>query len=136
MAILEWEKRFELGVKPFDEHHKHLVDLLNNLYDGINDGAAGEALGPVIVKLIHYANYHFSAEENSMVSNGYDGFLLHREEHVKFCQMVLAFRDDFNGGNTDFSLDILSFLGNWLFDHILHTDSDYCQFVEHLKMPV
>ena len=49
--------------------------------------------------------------------------------------MVVAFQNDFNEGRTDFSLDILSFLGNWLFDHILQTDSEYCRFVEHLKTP-
>ena len=78
MAILEWEKRFELGVKPFDEHHKHLVGLLNEIYDNLDDRAAHAALGAVIVKLIEYATYHFSAEENSMASNGYGGLPLHR----------------------------------------------------------
>ena len=134
MAILEWEKRFELGVNHFDEDHKRLVALLNEVYDNINDGVAHDALGAVIVELIDYATYHFAAEENSMASNGYAGLQLHREEHVKFCHMVVAFQHDFNDGNTDFSFDILSFLGNWLFDHILHTDAEYCQFVEHLKM--
>ena len=130
MSIIEWDKRFELGVKPFDDQHKQLVDLLNYLHDNINDSAVPrEALGAVIVKLIDYTNYHFAAEEKAMEYYGFPDLAAHREEHAKFCHMVAAFQHDFENGQNDFSLDVLSFTGNWLFDHILLVDTEYGKFM-------
>ena len=133
MPIIVWDKRFELGMQPFDEHHKHLVDLLNEIHDNINNGASHDALGAVIVELIDYATYHFAAEENSMAYHEYGGLPLHQEEHLKFCRMVAEFLEGSREGKEDSSLDILSFLGNWLFDHILQTDSEYCRFLAQIK---
>ena len=137
MSILEWDQRFELGVKHFDEQHQQLVALLNDLHDKINDSAVtNEALDAVIVKLVDYATDHFAGEENSMAYHEFPGLACHRGEHLKFCRMVATFQDDFQDGKNDFALDILSFLGNWLFDHILITDSEYCKFLEQLKKSV
>jgi len=133
MAILEWEKRFETGQKQFDEHHMRLVALLNQMYDNFIDGASQEALESVIVELADYALYHFKAEESSMASYGYADLPMHREEHKKFNLMVAAFHDDLKEGKHDLAADVLSFLGNWLFDHILETDVKYCHFVEQLQ---
>jgi len=133
MSIIEWDKRFELGVKPFDDQHKRLVELLNYLHDNINaSGVTHEDLGAVIVKLADYTTYHFAAEEKTMAHYEYPGLASHREEHAKFCRMVAAFQNDFENNQKDFSLNVLSFIGNWLFDHILLTDTEYCKFIEHL----
>jgi hemerythrin len=136
VPILEWEKRFELEAEPFDGHHKHLVKLLNTVYDSSCDGASGETFGVVLIELIDYANYHFGAEESSMRFNEYPELELHREEHKTFCSMVVAFRDDIHAGRNDSAIDLISFLGNWLFDHILKTDALYCQFARQHNKPV
>jgi hemerythrin len=133
MGILKWEKRFEHNIAPFDDHHKFLVALLNDIYDDINNEAAQETLGPVIVKLIDYTNYHFTAEESVMSLNGYGDFTSHCLEHEKFRDMVASFQSDFQQGKDD-SIDVLSFLGNWLFDHILVTDLEYCNFADTMKI--
>jgi hemerythrin len=130
MPILTWDKIFELGVSPFDEDHKHLVGLINEIHDNLIVDASHDDLGAIIAKLIEYATNHFAAEENSMAFNDYSGLTLHREEHAKFCRMVVSVIDDFREGKNDLSLDVLSFLGNWLFDHILHTDAEYCQYLQ------
>jgi len=136
MPILKWEKRFELGVEPFDEQHKQLVGLLNDLYDIINDGdATGGAFEAVIAELVNYTSYHFAAEEKSMAFHEHDGLASHKEEHAKFCQMVATFQSEAHDGRSDVAFDVLSFLGNWLFDHILVVDSEYVKLVEHQKRP-
>jgi hemerythrin-like metal-binding protein len=129
VPILKWEKRYELGVKFIDQDHKRLVDLLNEIHENIINCASKEALGAVIVELLDYTTYHFAAEEKSMVYYGYGNLPAHQEEHLKFCRMVATFLEDSREGKEDPSLDILSFLGNWLFDHILQTDSEYCRFL-------
>jgi hemerythrin len=66
MPFIDWDKSFELGVTQFDEHHKCLLDLLNETYDNFTGGANREALGVVLDKLVDYATYHFAAEEHWM----------------------------------------------------------------------
>jgi len=125
MSILLWEKRFELGIPQFDEHHRHLVDLLNAVYHASIDESCRGSLGAVIRNLVEYAQYHFAAEEEAMTVSDYAGLAQHRAEHEQFGAMVEAFQHELAGGR-DVSADLLSFLGNWLFDHILVVDAQYC----------
>jgi len=125
--ILKWEKGFELGIHQFDEHHKHLVALLNQTYDCVNAGASKEQLELIVDGLIEYTRYHFSAEEQWMDLVAYDGLLAHVAEHDKFSSMVEHFQTEFHNGDTHLSTELLQFLGNWLVDHILVSDAHYAQ---------
>jgi hemerythrin len=128
MPILEWDKSFELGVAQFDEHHRQLVSLLNETYDNFTSGANYETLGAVLDKLIDYATYHFAAEEYWMDLNKYDGLQQQREEHNKFSRRVAEIQKDFHKGKAHLSIEVLTFLRNWLTDHILKIDAEYGRF--------
>jgi len=126
MAILLWEKRFEQGVPEFDGHHRRLVELMNEVYRSAIEEDGAETLTGVTRELMEYTQYHFAAEERAMVATGYPGLKEHREEHRKFGEMALAFSHELEVGG-DISVDLLSFLGNWLFDHILMVDAEFCK---------
>jgi hemerythrin len=128
VAILEWEKNFELGIKEFDEHHKHLVFLLNEIYNWIEGDTADQTFEMIADKLVNYTNIHFAAEEKWMGSIGYDRMISHVEEHDKFNQMVAEFRSSSSQDMRFLAMELLSFLGHWLFDHILVADADYARF--------
>jgi hemerythrin len=132
MPFLEWDKSLELGVTQFDEHHKQLVGLLNETYDNFTGGANYETLGAILDKLIDYATYHFAAEEHWMGLNGYDGLPRQREEHDRFSRRVSEIRNDFQKGKSHLSIEVLTFLRNWLIDHILKLDTDYGLFAAQL----
>jgi len=125
MAILVWEKRFELGIAEFDGHHRRLVQLLNEVYRHAVQEESPENLERVLGELISYTGYHFAAEESAMQASGYQGLELHCDEHGKFREMAAAFEQELAAG-LDISVDLLSFLGNWLFDHILTLDAELC----------
>lgn len=133
MSLLLWEKSLELGVQQFDEHHKQLVDILNETYDDFISGASHETLGVVLDKLIDYATYHFAAEEHWMKLHGYESYLPHCEEHNRFSCRVVEIQNDFNQGKMHLSIEVLTFLKNWLLDHILKTDANYCIFATGLS---
>lgn len=128
MAYFEWDKAFELGVEQFDEHHRHLIALLNETYDNFTCGTDQASLGAVLDKLIDYATYHFAAEEEWMSAHGYNGLAHHHKEHHKFTRRVVEIQNDFHNGKAHLSLEVLVFLKNWLSDHILKTDADYGRF--------
>jgi hemerythrin len=127
MAVLEWSKSFELGIEQFDEHHKHLVGLLNKAYGNFTGGAGREPVGAILAELVDYATYHFAAEEQWMDAHNYSGLPHHCDEHATFSKRVLEIQKNFHGGKTNLSLEILNVVQNWLFDHILKTDADYAK---------
>jgi hemerythrin len=127
VGILKWEKSFELGMAQFDEHHKHLVALLNDTCNCAHNGGSKDQLESIIDKLFEYTRYHFSAEEQWMDLVAYDGLLDHVAEHDKFTSMVEHFQTEFHNGDTQLTTELLFFLGDWLFDHILVSDAQYAQ---------
>ena len=130
MALFDWDESFELGIRQFDEHHRYLVGLLNEVHASYMDRAGNAALGGIIDRLVGYMQHHFAVEEQWMASQNYQGLLTHRREHYEFTVRVSTFQKDFHEGKQQLSGEILSFLKEWLFDHILKTDADYGRFAK------
>lgn len=133
MSILKWQSTFELNIKEFDDHHKHLVGLLNSLHDCFQSESCKEKLGVIIGELINYAMYHFSAEEQWMEEHKYPRFSQHRDEHIAFAKKVSEFQKDFKDGKEELTLDVLTFLVNWLTEHILGSDANFGNFARRLS---
>ena|ERR1035437_1626821 len=123
MAFLDWQVTFEINIKEIDDHHKYLFSLLNLVDDNIKAGASRETLAVVLNELTDYASYHFQAEEDWMVKNNYPSLSRHKEEHICFTNKVIDFNNDFKIGETDLSFEVISFLVNWLTNHILTFDA-------------
>lgn len=132
MPYIEWSSTFELGMDEFDGHHKFLVELLNMTYDGLICEAPRDELGGVLDELIGYAGYHFAAEEHWMEMHNYPDAYRHREEHKTFSAKIGEFQKDFYEGKADLSFEVLQFLNDWLFEHIVKSDAGYGRFAERL----
>ncbi|MDR3580599.1 MAG: bacteriohemerythrin [Oryzomonas sp.] len=128
MSIFVWDKSFELGIEQFDEHHRHLVGLLNKTYDDFTAGISQESLGSTLDELIDYATYHFAAEEHWMKKHRYPDLQQHQGEHERFSRRVVEIQKDYHGRKAKLSLEVLSFLKDWLSFHILKTDAAYGKF--------
>ena len=133
MPFMEWNKNFELGIEQFDDHHKQLISLLNKAYDSVISRASHADLGAILDQLSAFATYHFSAEEQWMRLHGYVGVTHHHEEHNKFSRRIVEIQNDFCNGRTHLLLEVLTFLKNWLADHILMTDASYGRFAAKLR---
>jgi hemerythrin len=55
-----------------------------------------------------------------------------KAEHKKFVETVTKFKKDFDSGNATISLEVMSFLRDWLTKHINGTDKKYTRcFNDH-----
>ena len=129
MPIVEWNDSYLVGIEDIDQHHRHLVQLLNDTYDAFTDGSHQEKLGGVLDELIDYATYHFACEERWMQDSSYPGLSVHREEHERFIGRIVEIQKDFHARRANLTLEVLSFLKNWLTSHILQNDAGYGRFV-------
>ncbi|MDU0459702.1 MAG: bacteriohemerythrin [Geobacteraceae bacterium] len=129
MPIVEWNDSFLVGVDPFDEHHKHLVDLLNRSYNELEHDAHLESCGDLLDELSDYVSYHFVREELWMMESSYPRYEQHIAEHNSYIQHLQEFQQDYKQGKAETSLEIFTFLRRWLIEHILKSDADYGRFI-------
>jgi len=125
MPIIEWNNLFLLGLKQFDDDHQQLVRLLNKTYDSFINNEPKSSLSVVIDELVDYAIYHFAEEEHWMKSTGYPELEMHIFQHDIFSKRVVDFQSAYQEGSAPLTLELLTFLKDWLSDHILVTDKEF-----------
>ena len=125
MALINWSDKYSVGVATFDEDHKQLVAMINELHAAMSAGAAQQALGGILEKLAAYADTHFVAEEKSMDKYAVPGLKMHQVEHQNLRSQVGRFLSGIQGGKIAMSVRVLEFLRSWLIDHIQTSDKRY-----------
>lgn len=129
MAIMEWSPAFSVKIKKFDDQHKKLVDLVNQLHDAMKAGQGNAVLGVVLQSLITYTATHFKEEEQMMQAHGYPELAKHKAEHEKLVVQVLDLQKKFQSGGSVLTLTVMSFLKEWLISHIQGVDKKYGVFL-------
>ena len=123
MAIFHWQQRFLTGFAEIDEHHVHLVGLLNTAYDDFRNSVPRERLDALFLELIDYATYHFAAEARLMEEHRYPALAAHDHQHHEFAARVAEMHRDYLAGKPVF-LEVLTFLKGWLESHIVKSDRE------------
>ena len=125
MPLLNWTEDLSVKVNGLDNQHKKLVSLINDLHEAMKEGKGKNTLGIILNELIEYTKYHFTAEENLMLQKKYPGYSQHKAEHDSFTKKVIEFNNQFVAGSLSLSIDVLTFLKEWLIGHIKGTDKKY-----------
>ncbi|WP_246982794.1 bacteriohemerythrin [Halorientalis marina] len=125
----EWDDdRYSVDIDRFDEQHKRLFGLLNDLHTAMNEGHSEEKVGDILRELERYTDYHFGDEEEFMQDCGYamdcaDCFYNHREAHEEFAERVSELREKHENGEY-ITMEVLTFVRDWLDSHIAASDVD------------
>lgn len=129
MSIITWSDELSVGVHAFDDQHKHMVSLINELHDAMSTGKGSTVLGRILSELADYTVYHFRAEETVFEEHEYPGFASHRNSHDELTRQVLDFKNQFEAGEAVLSMEIMKFLTDWLTNHILGADKAYTAYL-------
>jgi len=130
-----WNETLMTNVKVIDEQHRILVAMLNEANDKLSENSGREMLEEIVHDLMSYALYHFDTEEELMLSNQYTQAEQadHFNEHRLFSKTVSALQQDLRQGKLISREDLLSFLNDWLINHILKTDKKLGVFLVAAK---
>lgn len=128
MALIQWSSRLSVNVKIIDTQHEKLVKLINDLNDAMAAGKGKDVVGKIISELVDYTVYHFSTEEKYFEQFGYPEITQHKSEHKKFTDEASHFKQEFDAGRIGLSVKVMSFLSDWLTNHIMGTDKKYSSF--------
>lgn len=126
MPRIEWDESFSVGIDLINEQHKMLIERTNAISEAVETTRGLEKILQTLSFMIEYTEFHFSAEEKVMIDNDYPRFVEHHKLHEDFKkrlnQMVQDFEEE--GATTDLSKEIMTYLTNWLVNHIKGIDTE------------
>ena len=124
-AVLEWDSSFATNISQFDQQHRKLFDMVNELHDAMQQKRSKEAIGSILGRLIEYTASHFGAEEDAFRKSGYPEEARHKQEHAELVGQVLDLQRKFSAGETLLTQSVIEFLQDWLINHIKGVDKKY-----------
>jgi hemerythrin len=130
MAFMEWTQKYSIGIPVFDDEHMKLIDIINDLHDGIAAGTEKETMPLAVGRLIEYTILHFQHEEMYFEDWVYPEVGQHAAMHAELKQKVLAYRGRIeHEENSQLAAEMLKFLRDWLEQHILVEDKKFGAFL-------
>ena len=129
MPLMEWSEQLSTGIPSVDRQHKVIVGYINELHDGIENGELKGVLDTILMGLVSYTRTHFAYEEMMFKVYHYAEKESHQAAHERMVARIAEFRERFKDGETDIGPELLEFLKDWLYHHILEDDMNYSEYL-------
>lgn len=124
MPFILWRSSLSVGNDLIDNQHKQLIDIINQLFEGINKKDSQLKMEGIFKELIAYTSYHFNAEEEIMMRTGNPQLLQHKKAHQDFITKVNALKLNNMVGDEKLKMEVFKFLKTWLTEHIMNVDKN------------
>jgi hemerythrin-like metal-binding protein len=133
MGVVAWEERYSVGNERIDQQHQRIVGMINRLGEAMDAGTERAALMKILADLAGYTKTHFAEEELLMEQHGYPELDEHHIQHGMLNRQLADFYCNFYDGSRPQTTEVLAFLLNWLYGHILERDKRYVPFIAEKK---
>ncbi len=133
--MFEWKEDFSVKIPLLDEQHKKLFEIGENVHLMLTRSDDEDAFAEIITQvkeLIKYTKYHFEQEELLMKKFNFEGLDAHIAEHGQFIHYIESL--DYNqidNHQVQTLTDLVQFLAKWIFKHIINTDFQYSDTIQH-----
>ncbi|MBU4234837.1 MAG: bacteriohemerythrin [Proteobacteria bacterium] len=127
--LMPWSSNLSVNIKLIDDQHKKLVGIINELHKAMKLKKSNNAMGAILDRLADYTVTHFATEEKLFAKYGYPEEKAHVELHRKLVAQVVDIQQKFKSGDAMISMELMSFLKDWLVKHIQGTDKKYSTFL-------
>jgi hemerythrin-like metal-binding protein len=129
MKAIEWKDDFSVNDTKIDLQHKKLMRLINKLCEHKEASADSDVIGETLTDLLYYVKEHFRDEEVYLKTFNYPKLIAHIEEHRKFSYKIGMFSLDVIQKKQDLTQEMIDFLKNWWYEHIIVEDQDYKNYL-------
>jgi methyl-accepting chemotaxis protein len=119
---LKWGEAWLTGNAEIDRDHEVLVGTINELSAAMMQARGPDVIGSVLDKLADYAGRHFAREERIWEDGGLPSIDTHRHSHQALLAEVGKLTEEFRRGRVEMSVELLSFLRQWLVNHVFKSD--------------
>lgn len=126
--LIDWKPKYNIGIKPIDDHHKIIVEIINYIGKGVKQGTRGAEFNKEIIsRLKGYVEEHFSFEERLFKAAGYPDLGAHKKQHETFKKKVAEMEYQFF--NSFFDLrGALDYIVKWFMNHTQKEDRKFVDF--------
>ena len=123
---ISWSSALETGIRTIDLQHEELIGMINELDDACLARRGKAMLEDVMQRLNNYVTFHFATEEALMagLAQAEGHTAEHRQQHRLFIEQVGMLRAKAEHEYDETMSALVSFLNNWLYQHILKTDRE------------
>jgi len=112
-----------------DREHLKLIDIANELHEGLRNGDNEQSLSRKYNTLVDYSRRHFAEEERIMLECSYPLYWQHKQEHDDLMQRVVDIQDRIYKGKAEFSIELVYLLRHWFTHHVFGEDRSYDHFL-------
>jgi len=129
----QWTEDLAIGIDAIDAQHRELYAAVDALHTAMRAHRL-DKVGPVLAYLQRYVVDHFAAEEREMEAARYPGLRNHRSAHRSFVKAFVERKAQFDehGATPSLVVDISSWLGEWLRDHVRGVDGEMGRYLRSL----
>lgn len=126
---LKWDDNYAVGIPLFDEQHKKIMEMLNQLLDAVKHDGKTEKCRDIVNELITYSSLHFTAEEDALKKHGYPHLKKHYKEHNEIKMKISEIHKKCVEGDFLRIVEILKFITLWMDKHLKDVDMNYGPFL-------
>lgn len=123
---INWGSQLETGVRAIDLQHEELIEILNDLDAACAGNGSGNPtlLEDVLSRLNTYILFHFGTEEALMADlhQAASHVEAHMQQHRAFVAYIAGMRETAQQDGPAALVSLLTYLQEWLIQHILQTD--------------
>ncbi|MEY4767921.1 MAG: hypothetical protein RL637_560 [Pseudomonadota bacterium] len=135
VKICFWTNKYSVGINELDSHHQQLFDILNEVFNAINNNADSESIVHILNQLKEYTRYHFTEEEKILTLIAYPELAAHQQLHHDFNQQLDDFYQQARQENANLiAIKVANFGLEWLRNHILTVDRKYYEYMKREKI--
>lgn len=131
--MFEMKPEYYIGIKMIDEQHNQLFTYADEAYELLNDEFTPDKYDKIDIlleKLYDYTLKHLADEEAYMESIHYNKLFTQKVQHQAFMEKLDEFMESHNKeeeNQDEQIMKILTYLTEWLVNHILHVDGQIPQ---------
>lgn len=131
LKILVWTDKLTMYNAKLDYQHQTLFKYINEIIEVEQITPRSKQFAEILSKITDYGLEHFKEEERLMLDFGFPHDLLqdHVQQHRDYTYQVAMFNTRFYLPNSSNPADVISFLRDWWYKHILRSDMRFSQYV-------
>ncbi len=130
MPYMNWTDEHSIGIAMFDDEHKGLAEIINDLHEGVVRGIDEAELRKIAADLVEFTVIHFKHEEMYFADFEYPEAKMHVAQHAAIKEQVFAYYRRITGEHRpELAMELLDFVRDWLFNHIKTSDKKLGQYL-------
>ncbi len=120
--LISWDDEFSVGIDAIDHQHSHMLKLINQIDEVMQEGESYEQFAPLMKDLFDFTNRHFAYEEELLEKNHCPDLERHKRSHAHLLEELSRWQEKVAQAKTEDMNEHILFLRIWFPGHILNVD--------------